>query len=404
MRKLIRILCWTLVLCLAAGLVGCQTLPGGKETTETKVSDNYPAPTLEEYTGYGALDCLSMVTLPEYGSLNLTVTITEVTDQTIQNGIQELLSYFNTNQGSEYYVHRYEDESGNPLVLKEHDYVCFDCSAMINGEPFSGGTINYGMIALEENNGYIPGFWNPFLGRSVGETFQFSLAFPEDYLNPDNYPEEAALLNGQTAEWTITVRYVAGDKTDPEELTDELVREFYGAENVESFLAVYRTMMVQSMHDTAYDQARADVLALFVESSSVIRYPENAVEYYVQYLNYQLGLYADDHNISFEKAKEKTGYGEPNAVENYAKDWVKDYLVIYAIIQKENLDEANGFENWVTQKAAEVNVSVLTFLNYYEANYGANYLNQVYLGEIASAFLLEHVVITEQTVSPDSTS
>lgn len=378
-------LCRTLAVLLALAMLlsaAACTVLDDKDPEDTKAPahnlvDDYPEPTVAEFNGYRSLDYSEYLTLPDYKSFSVDLVVVTITDEDVDAAIAELMEEFEDGD-LEYFEHLYKDEEGNALVLKEGDKVVFDAVGKIDGVAFQGGTLEYASIELTEKSGYIDGYAEAFIGHKVGETFVFDLAFPEEYVDPAKDPEKAALFNGVTAEWTVTVHYVAGEETVPTELTDEIVQEFFGEESVEAFRAAYKEMLQHSADVGAKEDAEEALWNMVYDGATVLKYPENSVLFYQQYLLNYCAQYGDYYGYSMAAALKQNDFADEDAVLQYAKDWVKDNMVLAALILAENVDTTAGYDEWIAELAEENGTTPEIFKSYYENYYGADYLPNIY--------------------------
>lgn len=140
--------------------------------------------------------------LGEYKGLEVKKLSTEVTDEEVEEQIQNLL-----NRKAEFEIK--EDE---PIV--EGDIAVIDFEGFIGDEAFEGGKGED--YSLEIGSGqFIPGFEDQLVGVKAGETKDVQVTFPEEY-----HAEELA---GKDATFKVTVKEVK-TKVLPE-LNDEFAKE-----------------------------------------------------------------------------------------------------------------------------------------------------------------------------------
>lgn len=407
MFQMKRIFSFLLSVLMVAALFGCSFLEEKQpkeETPETKWVETYPEPTLTEFADYDNLDYGEYLTIPDYTQFTVTKKVKEVTEEDLALEIEDLLATFNTNSGAEYYKHLFEDENGNALVLKEQDHVFFDCDCFVGGTELPSGCLRWADIDLKDGNGYIEGFYNPFIGKAVGETFSFKLAFPEDYIDSAKDPDRASLLNGKEADWTITIKYVAGDKEDPTELTEALVQEFFNAESTAAFLADYRKILEEEADNDAKLDAMEAVWNMTMDGTSVKKFPENSVEYYIQYIMNELAKIADTNGQTIQAVLKSNDFKDEDDVREYAKDWVKEKMLTSALLKAEDLKPSEGYEDWLYKTASTMGTNVDTFVNYYNYYYGPNYLYEVYTIELLNTRLLERANVETEIVRGETTN
>lgn len=103
-------------------------------------------------------------------------------------------------------------------TVSQNDVVSANFVGKLDGVAFDGGSAENVEITIGAG-GYIPGFEDGFIGMSVGETKDVPITFPEDYGNTE--------LAGKDVVFTFTVNEILGTMTYPEELTDEIVQQYF---------------------------------------------------------------------------------------------------------------------------------------------------------------------------------
>jgi len=374
---------------------------GGTPSDKTLYVNQYPAPTLKEYDNYDKEDLSQYITLGAYEGIKVTAKQTIIDEAAVTKAIEELLATFNQSDGFTYYEHKYTDENGQALVVKEGDKVICDFTGYIDGKPFEGGSASFTAIDVKENNGFIPGFWEPFVDQVVGEEFTFDLAFPEDYVDEKQDPEMAALFNGVTAHWVITVRYVAGEKKQPTELTDEIAYEFYDYDTAEEFMVFYEDYLVEYAEKAAKESTYSELWKAVMDASEVKAYPKNSVEYYYQYMMNYLASYADYYGCDMEKAMDANEFLDEADVLKYCQEWVKDYLILYSLMEAEGIDPETGLDQWLEEQAETAGVTVEYLKYYYETYYGETYLKQMFITTKVHEVLYEKADVTVEMVEAE---
>ena len=125
----------------------------------------------------------------------------EVTDEYVSKWITSCL----TNLG-----HFTRDDS--KTVVSNGDVVSIDFESTINGEEYSGG-IQSDFCFLMDADAFVPDLENALLGKNVGDTFDISVTYPDDYT--------VETLAGKTADFTVTVNYLG----TPDSLNEENVKD-----------------------------------------------------------------------------------------------------------------------------------------------------------------------------------
>lgn len=139
-------------------------------------------------------------------------------------------------------------ETDQPAVLGDRVTVHFEGKS--EGEDFTNGKVENFPVVLGSNQ-LIPGFEEELVGGGVGETRNFSLAFPQDY--------GVEKLAGKQAEFSVEI--VKIEKSQLPELDAEFVANF-GMENseVETFRAEIKASMEREMKRALTSRSKDSVM------------------------------------------------------------------------------------------------------------------------------------------------
>ena len=158
----------------------------------------------------------------QYKGLEVTVNAAiEVTEEDIDESIKYTMTVF--------------AKDNTEAVAKEGDVVIIDYVGKIDGEEFSGGSATEQTASIGAGE-YIDGFEEGIIGHKVGDVFDVTVTFP------DNYTEELA---GKEAVFTMTLKGIAP------EVTDELVkRASISSTTVEEYREEHRKALESSNQKT----------------------------------------------------------------------------------------------------------------------------------------------------------
>jgi len=141
------------------------------------------------------------VELPEYTSLEVNYTATQVTDEQVDAEIARLRE-------------RTSEMNEVPdAPIEQGDLVTIDYMMTVNGEPYPEGEVSGYPLEIGSDT-FFPELNEGLLGAKEGETVTINKTFPEDYSNKD--------LAGKSAEYAVTVQQVR--RTVAPETTDEWVK------------------------------------------------------------------------------------------------------------------------------------------------------------------------------------
>jgi trigger factor len=287
----------------------CLSLLGGCG----KSSDN-PAEVLKDkYSQY--------IVLGEYKGVSYTPANTEVTDSDIQSEIDSLISSCTTTE---------EQTSG---VATMGDAVNIDYVGSVDGVEFDGGSTegNGTQITLGEA-GYIDDFEEQIAGHEVGETFDVNVTFPDTYDNED--------LAGKDAVFVTTLNSII--ITNVPEYSDELVAANTDYSTMEEFEQAMYEEYAESYAASDENTDRQTVYDLVLANSTITEYPEQELEELVDETVSQIQEYAESNGIDvttyitywYGFSSEDEFVAE---VEESAKDYLEEKMVIAAIAKAENI-------------------------------------------------------------------
>ena len=262
--------------------------------------------TISQYTGL-------VVNLPEQP---------EITDEQVQAEIDSLLAA-NSQKNA------VTDRAAQP-----GDWVNIDYTGLIDGVAFEGGTAAGYNLELGSGR-FIPGFEDLIVGHSVGEQFEFDLAFPSPY---EQDPSKA----GVTAHWVITLHEIY-QMASPE-LTDEFVREMIALEGIttaEEFREYVRGQLEAQVSAESSNSLAQAAWAALEPNVTIIKYPQDQLDKMVDELTSSYTEAAQNEGLSLEEyATSKLGKSmdELNTqIQTNAENYVKQEMVLTAIAEKEDL-------------------------------------------------------------------
>ena len=162
-----------LILCCAAAVLLAAGCGKKSDTTETT--------TAAETTEAEITDKGEVTKLGEYKGMEVTKEDTTVTDEEVEERIQNILA-------------------ANPEIIEitdrpaqEGDTVNIDFVGMKDGEAFQGGT-EEGVDLVLGSGSFIYGFEDGLIGAYTGEERSLNLTFPEDY-NPADLAEQDVVFD-----------------------------------------------------------------------------------------------------------------------------------------------------------------------------------------------------------------
>jgi len=162
------------------------------------------------------LELLPDITLPDFGTIELTRIKAEVQPETVDKALEQIARF---NRTLEPITAETFEARGNGAVTGE--VVTIDYVGKIDDVAFEGGTGNDTPVEIG-GDGFIPGFAEQLEGARPGETRTLNVTFPENY--------GKAELAGKPAAFDVTVKQVSS-QTLPA-IDDELAKKV-GADTLE---------------------------------------------------------------------------------------------------------------------------------------------------------------------------
>ena len=379
-----------MLLVMALSVTGCSQKTATKDkdtkTEETAKTDDAEetesdntedtsedTPTTAELMA--GIDVEKCVTLGDYKGVTVEKTIQSVTDEDVQNEIDNALANYPVEVDQ---------------AAKEGDTVNIDYVGKIDGEEFDGGSDQGADLKLGSGK-FIDGFEDGLIGAKKGETRTLNLTFPEDYTQD---------LAGKAVEFTVTVNAVKEPLSEP---TDQWVADnIEGYDNIADYKAGIRSEQEESNEQTAENQVRYAAWTQVIDNCTINEYPETLVEVGKNLYVQQVETYAKYAGMELDAYIESSGLTQEeyqSNMEEYGKNVAAQALVCQAICDKEGF--AIGDEDY--QKALQ---DMLTEYGCTEdeliQTYGQDNVEQSIMLNRVSNLILENANVTE--VQADSSA
>ena len=380
----------SMLLVMALSVTGCSQKTATKDkdtkTEETAKTDDAEetesddtedtsedTPTTAELMA--GIDVEKCVTLGDYKGVTVEKTIQSVTDEDVQNEIDNALANYPVEVDQ---------------AAKEGDTVNIDYVGKIDGEEFDGGSDQGADLKLGSGK-VIDGFEDGLIGAKKGETRTLNLTFPEDYTQD---------LAGKAVEFTVTVNAVKEPLSEP---TDQWVADnIEGYDNIADYKAGIRSEQEESNEQTAENQVRYAAWTQVIDNCTINEYPETLVEVGKKLYEQQVETYAKYAGMELDAYIESSGLTQEeyqSNMEEYGKNVAAQALVCQAICDKEGF--AIGDEDY--QKALQ---DMLTEYGCTEdeliQTYGQDNVEQSIMLNRVSNLILENANVTE--VQADSSA
>lgn len=380
----------SMLLVMALSVTGCSQKTATKDkdtkTEETAKTDDAEetesdntedtsedTPTTAELMA--GIDVEKCVTLGDYKGVTVEKTIQSVTDEDVQNEIDNALANYPVEVDQ---------------VAKEGDTVNIDYVGKIDGEEFDGGSDQGADLKLGSGK-FIDGFEDGLIGARKGETRTLNLTFPEDYTQD---------LAGKAVEFTVTVNAVKEPLSEP---TDQWVADnIEGYDNLADYKAGIRSEQEESNEQTAENQVRYAAWTQVIDNCTINEYPETLVEVGKKLYKQQVETYAKYAGMELDAYIESSGLTQEeyqSNMEEYGKNVAAQALVCQAICNKEGLaigddDYQKALQDMLTEYGCTEEELIQT--------YGQDNVEQSIMLNRVSNLIMENANVTE--VQADSST
>ena len=379
-----------MLLVMALSVTGCSQKTATKDkdtkTEETAKTDDAEetesdntedtsedTPTTAELMA--GIDVEKCVTLGDYKGVTVEKTIQSVTDEDVQNEIDNALANYPVEVDQ---------------AAKEGDTVNIDYVGKIDGEEFDGGSDQGADLKLGSGK-FIDGFEDGLIGARKGETRTLNLTFPEDYTQD---------LAGKAVEFTVTVNAVKEPLSEP---TDQWVADnIEGYDNLADYKAGIRSEQEESNEQTAENQVRYAEWTQVIDNCTINEYPETLVEVGKKLYEQQVETYAKYAGMELDAYIESSGLTQEeyqSNMEEYGKNVAAQALVCQAICDKEGFaigddDYQKALQDMLTEYGCTEDELIQT--------YGQDNVEQSIMLNRVSNLILENANVTE--VQADSSA
>ena len=321
------------------------------------------------------IDVEKCVTLGDYKGVTVEKTIQSVTDEDVQNEIDNALANYPVEVDQ---------------AAKEGDTVNIDYVGKIDGEEFDGGSDQGADLKLGSGK-FIDGFEDGLIGARKGETRTLNLTFPEDYTQD---------LAGKAVEFTVTVNAVKEPLSEP---TDQWVADnIEGYDNIADYKAGIRSEQEESNEQTAENQVRYAAWTQVIDNCTINEYPETLVEVGKKLYEQQVETYAKYAGMELDAYIESSGLTQEeyqSNMEEYGKNVAAQALVCQAICDKEGFaigddDYQKALQDMLTEYGCTEDELIQT--------YGQDNVEQSIMLNRVSNLIMENANVTE--VQADSST
>lgn len=371
MRK--RFLAVVMCVCLGMTMFACGASKDDntKETESGTSEATEPAYTEEDLVddSNGDLNILDYVDLGDYKGIELTKSITKVTDDDVTNEMES----------------KAVELTGSDVTVEDGDTAIIDFVGKLNGVAFDGGTAsNY---ELEIGSGsFIDGFGDGLIGVKKGDTVDLNLTFPESYQSTE--------LAGKDVVFTVTVN---GVKRKPQ-LNDEWLAANTNYATLAEFAAETKQKLEDAAETTASNTLESSGLDQVISNSTVKKYYKSLIEQGESQYEKRLNAYASAYGKSLSELLAAQGMTESqyqNQKQKQAVSYAQVAMVVYAIAQDAGLSEADAeYQTILNDLANNYNMDAATF----SSTYGESLVKSSVMSQYAMNYIVSNANVTTQEV------
>lgn len=309
-------------------------------------------------------DVNDYVKLGEYKNLSVQYPVPMVTEEGLEMEIEYL-----QNDNTEY-------KEIKDRGAQNGDYVNIDFEGKINGESFEGGSESEYEFTLGDEE-FFEDFEKNLIGKKAGETFTFTVTFPEDY------DEETG---GKEAEFSVTMNLI--HEVVVPEYNDEFIKKVTDYDTVAAFEEATMEELMNDAQEASKSSAGEDALQIAMQNAEINGYPQSLYDACYSSTMTEYQEYADMFGMELSEFM-----GDEDEVEEEVLSWVNEILVSQAIAEKEGFEVT---EDNYKEDGEELAVDYgYADLNEFISNYGEIYVKVNLLRERAAEFLYENADVEE---------
>ncbi len=383
MKKIISFALALLAASLLIALPSCGDDGDADETdteTDADTTYEYVSPTvLLEY------DLSEYITLPEYMGISVTAETVTVTEDDIEDAINELLAEY-----TEGTVDLTEDDElmlGDTININYHGYINGECDAFEDGEEFTFYTTEGGYDLTLGSGAFIDGFEDALVGYHVGDEAEIYVTFPDVYANnPD--------LAGVDTRFVVAIN--SGTRDVYPDYTDDFIAENTEYATIEEYEAYLWESLTELADEETLTNAKQAVWNAVVDGTTLIKLPDEllqseineTVSMYTSYAEYY-GMTLDSFLSTFYGITEDEFLSE---VTEECEETVFQEMIIFAISKLEGVE--------LTDEEYEAGLESLaesysyTSADDFESDYGEDIIAETLLFDKVADYLYENANIT----------
>ena len=350
------------------GLIGWAV--ASNIVVDTKAVEDFSQGLNEDGTIAG-IKATDYVDICDYNNISISRSDYEISEEDWNSYVENILAAYPDNS------------TDTSIKIKEGDTINLDYVGSIDGVEFQGGsTGGMGTSLTIGSHAYIDGFEDAIIGHNVGENFDITVTFPEDYGKDE--------LNGKDAVFNITVNSVQ----IPSKFNDDFVKAHYSdvASNTEEYKQYYI--------DSRFDESLQQYLTKYIRENSTVKdYPKD-------YLKTVKGQIKNNDLQTYEQYKTYGGEVTVGTFESFTGLSKKEYEASITNTAQNTIDDNLKFQAiyedaGLTVTQDDVNEMLdaygldSNYYSVYEETYGKPYLYQTAMTYVVLKHLQDNVTVTE---------
>lgn len=313
---------------------------------------------------YSEYDLSEYITLPDYDAYEVAVPEVEITDADIEDAIQSNLEAAATT------------ETVTEGTVDEGDTVTIAFEGTLEDGTTDDGMKSEGSTLTLGSGDYITGFEEGLYGATIGEEVTLDLKFPDPY-------EVNEELSGKGVTFKVTV--LDKQVSNVPEFNEEFVKNNSNYETVEEYRVALAKTLEQAEYEDQLYTIKFDLYSKMVEETEVLKYPEKEVKEQTEVVKDTYKAEAEASEVEWEDYLEDTLQVSEEefdeTCEEYAKEVVKQEMIIYAVSAKEGITVSD-------EKYEEYLNSLLVSAGYNDADTFKTYTGMT-IEEYADAYRLD---------------
>lgn len=307
------------------------------------------------------------VTLGDYREFNFAPEVDTIDDARVDQVVEELRDQ-NATLGP------VEDRGA-----RDGDYAVISFVGTRGGEPFDGGSSDRMPIILGQER-LIPGFEANLLGKSVGETAEFDITFPEDYGEPT--------LAGQVAHFSVELKELR------EKILPDLDDDFLASLGDFASLDALKADIRRRLEANALDRARhgfADRIIEYAVANATVELPDVLIDQEVEVMHDEFKGSLARQGLTEEaylKAVEKTADDLHAEFRPDAEKRVKTLLVLSAVAEREGIEIPDADVDAEVERGRERYGNDAKLAEYFDSERGRSFIRST----LRRSRVVEHII------------